>query len=342
MKGRGSGYNPFNRFDDVIIIPDQVNTSVETRAIPEQAVSLITYNQSPDISFDASVNPYRGCEHGCAYCYARASHSFLGYSPGLDFETRIHYKENAAVLLRRELARRRYKISPIALGNNTDAYQPLENRLQVTRQVVQVLAETRHPLTIVTKSSRILRDLDLLAPMAAQNLLHVFISVTTLNNDLSGSMEPRACAPHKRLQTIARLRQAGVPVGVLLAPLIPGLNDSELEEILSTAASHGAERAAFVMLRLPYEVKEVFFSWLGETFPERVSKIRRHLQSLHAGREYRSEFGKRMIGQGPVAEILGQRFEQASKKYGLSRDLPTLRTDLFVPPQADHRQTSLF
>jgi DNA repair photolyase len=296
--------------------------------------SAIAWNESPDLGFDRSLNPYRGCEHGCIYCFARPTHAYLGLSPGLDFETRLLAKPEAPRLLAEELSRPSYKPAPIGLGTNTDPYQPIEREMRITRGVLEVLAAFNHPVTIVTKSALVTRDIDILAEMASKSLAHVSISVTTLDKHLARKMEPRAPTPPRRLDAMRRLAEAGIPVGVMAAPMIPALNDMELEAILSAAAQTGASSAGYVLLRLPLEIKDLFAEWLEAHAPAKA----RHVQSLIAGTRrgshYVDEFGERMRGHGPYAELLAKRFRLAVKRYGLERRSWDLRTDLFrVPPR---------
>jgi DNA repair photolyase len=302
---------------------------------------VIARNQSPDIPFDRSINPYRGCEHGCIYCYARPSHAYLGLSPGLDFETKLFVKHDAAALLERELAAPGYRCAPIALGPNTDPYQPLERRLQITRSVLEVLARCRHPVTIVTKSAAILRDVDLLAPMAADRLAMVFVSVTSLDPELARKLEPRAAAPHRRLQAIEQLSAAGIPVGAMVAPIIPGLTDHQLEAILAAVARAGARHASYVLLRLPYEIKDLFEGWLHAHAPLRAGHVLSLVRACRGGRLNDPAFGRRMRGEGAYAQLIARRFAVARRKHGLEPIDRTLRTDLFEPPGGDRRQLRL-
>ena len=314
---------------------------LETVVTAEQARSVISRNQSPDVGFDQSVNPYRGCEHGCVYCFARPSHAYLDLSPGLDFETRLYAKTNAAERLRAELAKPSYRCSPIALGINTDGYQPIERSWGVTRQLLEVLAECRHPCSIVTKGALVTRDLDLLAPMAAQGLVSVYLSITTLDNRLSARMEPRAAAPHARLATVRRLADAGIPVGVLVAPVVPAITDSELEAILEAAREHGASAASYVLLRLPHELKEIWQEWLQLHYPDRAAHVMSLVRQMRGGRDYDSAFGSRMRGQGPFADLIAARFARAHRRLGYGR-LPELDCGRFVPPRPDSPQGDLF
>ena len=313
----------------------------ETRVTGERARSIVSRNQSPDIGFSQSANPYRGCEHGCVYCFARPSHAYLDLSPGLDFETRLFAKTNAAELLRKELARPGYVPHPIALGINTDAYQPIERTYRVTRQCLEVLAEARHPVSLITKSALIARDLDLLVPMAKQGLVSVMLSVTTLDNKLSSQLEPRAAAPHTRIKTIAALHGAGVPVGVMVAPIIPMVTDKHLEHILEAAHAAGARAAGYVLLRLPHELKQVWREWLDLHVPERAAHVMSLVQQMRGGKDYDSRFGTRMRGEGPFADLIAMRFAKARKRLGFP-GLPTLRQDLFRPPKVDSPQGDLF
>ncbi len=307
----------------------------------EIARSIITRNQSPDISFDRSINPYRGCEHGCIYCYARPSHAYLGHSPGLDFETKLYAKTNAAELLRAELAKSGYVPQTIALGANTDPYQPIERTERITRSVLQVLDEARHPVGIVTKSALVVRDIDLLARLAERDLVKVAISVTTLDRRLARAMEPRASTPARRLETIHRLSEAGIPTAVMAAPIVPGLNDEEIEAILTAARDAGAREAGYVTLRLPLELKDLFREWLATEVPGRAGKVIKLLQSMHGGRDYTADFGVRQRGTGPYADQIAQRFRLALARLGLNRRRLSLRTDLFAPPTPPGGQMNL-
>ena len=301
----------------------------------DRARTIIARNASPDIPFDQSINPYRGCEHGCIYCYARATHSYLDLSPGRDFETEIFYKPNAVELLRAELARPSHEPSPIAFGTNTDPYQPVERELKVTRGLLELLLAHKHAVTIVTKSALILRDLDLLSAFAEQDLVAVYVSVTTLDDDLKRRMEPRTAGPKQRLATIKQLAAAGIPAGVMAAPVIPALNDHELEHILEAAAASGAGSAGYVLLRLPHEVKALFVEWLRAHYPDRAEHVLSLVRQLRGGALNDAEFGSRQRGFGPFAALLKARFEKARRRYGLTREI-TLSTDKFVvmrPPR---------
>ena len=314
----------------------------KTEVKEEAARTIITRNDSPDISFDRSINPYRGCEHGCIYCYARPTHCYLGHSAGLDFETKLYAKPNAAALLEKELADPRYAPDVIALGTNTDPYQPIERERTITRQVLEVLERTSHPVGIVTKSALIVRDIDILERMAKRGLARVALSVTTLDRGIARAMEPRAATPEKRLEAVRRLSEAGVPTSVMVAPIIPGLTDSEIESILEAAHAAGARSAGYVLLRLPLEIKVLFREWLASEFPDRADRVIHLLQSMHGGRDYVSEFGVRQRGTGPYAEQIGARFRLAAKRLGLNEDRQPLRTDLFQRPVLAGQQMRLF
>lgn len=306
---------------------------VATQVTVEQPRTIIARNQSPDVPFDRSINPYRGCEHGCIYCFARPTHAFHDLSPGLDFEARLFAKPQAAELLRAELARPGYVCAPIGLGTNTDPYQPIERDWRITRSVLEVLAECRHPLTITTKSDRVVRDLDLLAPMAAQGLAAVALSITTLDPKLAMALEPRAPTPARRLKAVEALAAAGVPVYVSLAPVIPAINDHEMEALLEAAAKAGARAAFFLPVRLPHEVVPLFKAWLEEHFPDRAGKVMSVIRSIREGRENDPNFFTRMRGSGPWAELLRTRFQIACRKHGLNRERMRVRSDLFRPPR---------
>ncbi|NOY61624.1 MAG: PA0069 family radical SAM protein [Gammaproteobacteria bacterium] len=351
-KGRGACSNPSNRFEQLshIAIDDGWETAdnapppLTTTLSVDSSRTIINYNQSPDIPFDRSINPYRGCEHGCIYCYARPSHAYLGYSPGLDFESQITYKPNAAQLLREEIGKRSYHCQPIALGVNTDAYQPVERQLKITRQILEVLRDHQHPVTIVSKSSLIERDIDLLSDMAHDGLVHVMISVTTLDNQLSRQLEPRAAAPQRRLQTIATLKQAGIPVGALFAPVIPVLNDSEMESIVEACKNHGATMMGYVTLRLPREVKVLFNEWLKQYHPLKLDHIFKRMRDLHNGTEYSADYGKRMTGSGVYADMIAQRFRLIIKRFNLidQTEAKPLNCSRFKPDPQGGEQLPLF
>ena len=348
-KGRGAGSRVAGRFEQRTAsreddgwgsghdFSDASGEALEpgpaTVVTAERARSIISHNQSPDVGFSQSVNPYRGCEHGCVYCFARPSHAYLDLSPGLDFETRLFAKRNAVELLQAELARPRYRCAPIALGVNTDAYQPLERRERITRGLLEVLAEARHPVHLITKNALVLRDLDLLAPMAGENLVQVSLSVTTLDNRLAARMEPRASAPHTRLKAIAGLHAAGVPVSVMVAPVIPAITDGELEAILAAAREAGAGDASYVLLRLPHELKEIWREWLAQHYPDRAAHVMSLVAQMRGGRDYDSAFGTRMRGQGPFAQLIATRFSRAYRRLGFAH-MPGLDCTRFVPPRA--------
>ena len=345
-KGRGALSNPDNRYaatrreaiDDGWLC--ELEPDPRTELSLDHSRRVISWNESPDLPFDRSLNPYRGCEHGCIYCYARPSHAQLGLSPGLEFETRLVYKPDTAARLREELARPGYRCAAIALGAVTDAYQPIERRLGITRQVLEVLRETHHPVSVVTKSALIERDVDLLADMAAQGLAEVALSITTLNDSLARRLEPRAAAPQRRLQVMARLADAGVPVSVMVAPVIPVLTDPELEAILQAAHAHGARSAQYILLRLPQEVAGLFREWLAAHFPNRAQHVMSRLRDSRSGRDNDGRFGVRFTGEGPYAELIAQRFRLAVKRLGFA-GRPGLRADLFRPPALDG-QLNLF
>ncbi len=348
-RGRGATHNPANRYDarqDSAFDDGWATLDAEfaqlpplpTTLTPDRSRSALSWNSSPDLGFDRAVNPYRGCEHGCVYCYARPSHAWLGYSPGLDFETRLTFKPEIASLLERELRRPGYQAKPVALGSNTDPYQPVERTQRLTRQVLEVLERFGHPVSIVTKSAGVLRDLDILGRMAERNLVRVWLSVTTLDPVLARRMEPRAATPARRIETIAQLAQAGVPAGVLAAPMIPGLNDAELERILAAAAAAGARTAGYVLLRLPLEIAELFEAWLHEHYPERARHVLALVRQTRAGALYDSRFGHRQTGAGPYADMLAARFARAARQHGVL-ERPTLSSAEFAVPGA---QLSLF
>ena len=315
-----------------------------TQVIEEHVKTILTGNDSPDVQFDLSVNPYRGCEHGCVYCFARPTHSYLNMSPGLDFETKIVAKVNAAERLSAELARRSYEPKMLNIGSATDAYQPIERKLRITRSVIEVLAECRHAFSLVTKSSGIERDLDLIAPMAADGLVAVYLSVTSLDPQLARILEPRAAAPHRRLQTIEALAKAGVPVGVSVSPIIPFINEPELEHVLEAAANAGATSAFSIVLRLPWEVNPIFQHWLDEHYPDRAARVMARIREMRGGKDYDSRFGARMKGEGVWAQLLAQRFEKAVARLGLNRTRIELDLSRFQRPAVKRTdgQTELF
>jgi DNA repair photolyase len=352
-RGRGAASNATGRFEpmkreafDDGWDADEEAPLFKTEVIHERARTIITRNESPDISFDRSINPYRGCEHGCFYCYARPTHAYLGLSPGLDFESKLFVKDGAAALLARELGARNYRPQTIALGANTDPYQPIERQYRVTRSVLEVLAKANHPVGIVTKSNLVLRDLDILGPMAAKGLAKVYISVTTLDRDLARKMEPRAPTPGRRIDAIEQLAAAGVPVGVMTAPIIPAVNDDEMERILARAHNAGAREAGYVLLRLPLELRDMFREWLQINFPDKLRHALSLLQSTHGGKDYESQWGKRMAGSGPYAWMIGRRFEIAAARLGFNEAPAKLRSDLFLAPEPEAgkeaKQLSLF
>jgi DNA repair photolyase len=349
LKGRGAATNPDGRFESLRrVAEDDGWGSLEAEAPPvstvlgvDKARRVITYNDSPDIPFDRSINPYRGCEHGCVYCFARPTHAYLGLSPGLDFESRLFYKPDAPSRLRAELAQPGYVCQPIALGINTDGWQPVERRLQLTRRILSVLAECRHPVSIVTKSALIERDLDLLTTLAAEGLVHVFLSLTTLDRDLARRLEPRAPQPARRLATLETLAAAGVPVGVMVAPVIPVLTDPEMEQILKRAREAGAQEAGYVVLRLPHEVKDLFREWLTLHAPLKAERVMNRVRELFGGKDYEARFGKRLRGVGTYAQLLRDRFRLAYRRLEFP-GLPPLRVDRFRPPPGDAGQLALF
>jgi DNA repair photolyase len=314
----------------------------KTEVYEEPARTIITRNDSPDISFDRSINPYRGCEHGCIYCYARPTHCYLGHSAGLDFETKLYAKPNAAALLEKELAHPSYKPEVIAIGTNTDAYQPIERERRIMRSILELMERTSHPVGIVTKSALVVRDIDILARMAERGLARVALSVTTLDRHVARVMEPRAATPAKRLDAIRRLSEAGIPITALVAPIVPAINDSEIETILETVWEAGAVSAGYVLLRLPLEIKVLFREWLATEFPDRAERVIHLMQSMHGGRDYNSEFGVRQRGTGPYAEQIGLRFRLAAKRLGFNEDRAPLRTDLFQRPVLAGQQMRLF
>jgi DNA repair photolyase len=340
-RGRGARSNMSGRFeahsrlifeDGWGSLEDEESRATEVR--DERVKTIITHNKSPDISFDRSINPYRGCEHGCSYCYARPTHAYMGLSPGLDFETRLFAKVNAAQALRAELAAKNYEPRTIALGANTDPYQPIEKKLAITRSILEVLNEFNHPVGIVTKSALVLRDLDILQEMAAKGLVKVAISVTSLDPHLSRSMEPRAAAPHRRLHALEVLAKSGIPTTVMLAPLIPALNDHEIEPILKAASAAGVTEAGYVLLRLPLEVEPIFTQWLESEQPGRAAHVLSLVRSMRQGKAYDSTFGTRMTGTGPYAWTMGRRFELACRRLGLNKARLKLDASLFArPPQ---------
>jgi DNA repair photolyase len=348
-RGRGSLTNASGRFerdqrtsfDDGWELEEEL-APLKTEVREESARRIITRNDSPDISFDRSINPYRGCEHGCIYCYARPTHCYLGHSAGLDFETKLYAKPDSAALLERELAARSYRPATIALGTNTDPYQPIERDRKLTRGILEVLERTGHPVGIVTKSALVVRDIDILQRMAARGLAKVALSVTTLDRRLARRMEPRASTPSRRLDALRQLSEAGIPTAVMVAPVVPALNDHEIETILSAAKAAGVREAGYVLLRLPLELKDLFREWLAAEFPDRAQRVLLLMQAMHGGRDYVAEFGVRQRGQGPYAMQIAQRFRLALKRNGLNENRQILRTDLFEPPGPGAGQLNLF
>ncbi len=348
-RGRGAESNRSGRFEPLarIATDDGWNSldrlpPLKTEVQEENARKIITRNDSPDISFDRSINPYRGCEHGCAYCFARPTHAYMGLSPALDFETKLFAKPNAARLLEKELARPGYEVKTIAIGTNTDPYQPIERRYRIMREILEVLEATSHPVGIVTKSALVVRDLDILSAMARRGLVKVALSVTTLDRKLARAMEPRAATPERRLETLRLLSEAGVPTTVMVAPVIPALNEAEIERILEAAAAAGVREAGYVLLRLPLEVRDVFKEFLEREYPDRAKHVISVIRSMRGGKEYDAKWGERMRGNGPYAWQIGRRFELAAKKLGLNQNKLKLRTDLFTPPVAEGDQLDLF
>jgi DNA repair photolyase len=347
-RGRGAVTNPTGRYE-----PAQREGFVDgwdqeelpplpTEVIVEKPRTIITRNDSPDILFEKSINPYRGCEHGCSYCFARPTHAYQGLSSGLDFETKIFAKPNAAELLEKELRAVGYQPTAIALGANTDPYQPLERRFRITRAILDVLNRANHPVAIVTKSALVLRDIDILGPMAVRGLAKVAISVTTLDPKLARRMEPRAASPAKRLDTIRRLTEAGIPVTVLVAPIIPAITDHEIEAILKACSAAGAQEAGYVLLRLPHDLKDLMRDWLLEHYPDKLKHVFSLLQEARGGKDYDSKWGVRQSGIGPYAWMIGRRFETAAERLGLNKRALRLRTDLFRAPARETGQLSLF
>ncbi|MCC6193150.1 MAG: PA0069 family radical SAM protein [Burkholderiales bacterium] len=354
VRGRGATFNPGNRYrrdareayDDGWERPAEgegESRQVRTTVTIQRVRTIIARNDSPDIPFTQSINPYQGCEHGCIYCYARPSHAYLDLSPGLEFETKLFAKPEAAALLRAEMAKPGYVCDPIALGSNTDPYQPIEREWRVTRAILEVLCAHEHPFSIVTKSALVERDIDLIAPMAAKNMARVYVSVTTLDRDLARRLEPRAAAPERRLQAVRALSSAGIPTGVLVAPVIPQLNDKDIEAILVAAAAHGATSAGWIMLRLPLEVAPLFRAWLDEHYPLRAAHVMSLVQQLRGGRDYDGTFGTRMKGTGLFADLIEKRFELAARRAGLGRHRERpFDTTRFHPPRANEAQGELF
>lgn len=348
-RGRGAGTNQTGRFEAFTRhATDDGWSSLEglpsfqTQVQQEQARRIITRNESPDISFDRSINPYRGCEHGCTYCFARPTHAYMGLSPGLDFETKLFAKPNAARLLEKELSKPGYEVRAIAIGTNTDPYQPIERHHRIMREILEVLDAAGHPVGIVTKSALVIRDVDILSRMAERNLVKVALSVTTLDRKLARAMEPRAATPERRLDTLRLLSGAGIPTTVMVAPVIPALNESEIERILEAAAAAGVREAGYVLLRLPLEVRDVFIEFLERDYPDRAKHVMTLIRSMRGGKDYDAAWGERMRGNGPYAWQIGRRFEIATRKLGLNQNRLRLRTDLFVPPVIAGNQLDLF
>jgi DNA repair photolyase len=346
--GRGAQTNRSGRFEPISYEPADDGwdllgelEALQTEVQEVPARRIITKNDSPDIGFDRSINPYRGCEHGCIYCFARPTHAFLGLSPGLDFETKLFAKTNAAQALERELAEPSYRPRMIAIGTNTDPYQPIERRYRIMRRVLEVLSATNHPVGIVTKSALVLRDLDILQSMAERGLVKVGLSVTTLEGKLARAMEPRASTPDKRLETLEKLSAAGVPTSVMVAPVIPGLNDAEMERILERAAVAGVNEAGYVLLRLPLEISDLFIEWLKTNCPDRAGRVLSLMRQTRGGKLYDAKWGERMEGDGPYAWMIGRRFEMAVERLGLNQHKSELRTDLFTPPARPGQQLRL-
>jgi DNA repair photolyase len=349
VRGRGAQSNRSGRFekqtrerfddgwDNVEPLP-----IFETVEHTERAKTIITTNESPDLPFERSINAYRGCEHGCSYCYARPTHAFLGHSAGVEFERDIYVKVNAVEALRAELGAKNYKVKALAMGTNTDPYQPAERKHKLTRRILEVMLETRHPVMITTKSALIIRDLDILTELAKLGLVKVAISITSMDHKLSRKMEPRASSPARRLEAIRLLSEAGVPTAVFASPMIPAINDMELERILDAAKAQGALSASMILLRLPGEVRDVFREWLLRHFPDRVRHVLALVRDTRGGKDYDSRFGARMVGEGPYATLLQQRFQKGRERYGLEGKLPALRNDLFIAPKLEDRQMSLF
>jgi DNA repair photolyase len=358
LKGRGATFNPGNRFrrdtreavDDGWTTPaaegevEEELPPLKTTVMIQRSRTIIARNASPDIPFTQSINPYQGCEHGCVYCYARPTHAYLDLSPGLDFETKLFAKPNAAALLVEELAKPGYLCDAIAMGTNTDPYQPIEREWKITRQILEVLAACDHPVSIVTKSALVERDIDILAPMAAKNLARVYVSITTLDKDLARTLEPRAAAPHRRLAAVKALSDAGIPVGVMTAPIIPQLTDKDLEAILDAASTNGARYAGWTLVRLPHEVKDLFRDWLTQHYPLRAEHVMSMIQQMRGGRDNDPQFGSRMRGQGLFADLISRRFDIACQRLGMNRERTPMDTSRFVPPrpEAERAQLTLF
>ncbi len=340
IKGRGAARDLANRFlkahteatDDGWFVDGEPASPPRTTVVEERARSIVSRNESPDIPFESSINPYRGCEHGCVYCYARPSHAYLDLSPGLDFETKLYAKTNAVEVLRATLAKPGYKASPVNLGANTDPYQPIERRYAITRGILEVLLETQHPCTLITKNALIERDLDLLVPLARANLVQCFLSITTLDNRLAARMEPRASAPHRRLAAVRALQDAGVPVSVMMAPIVPAITDCEIETLLEAAHAAGAHDCSYVLLRLPHEVRELFRDWLQLHYPERAAHVMSLVNQMRGGRDNDPRFGSRMRGEGVFADLIATRFRKARAKLAFPGGRVALDATKFTPP----------
>lgn len=349
LRGRGALSNASGRFErhTRLLVDDgwspdlEETSSLKTEVLTDSSRTIIARNNSPDISFDQSINPYKGCEHGCVYCYARPTHAYLGLSPGADFESRIFAKPNAAELLTRELSHPGYVPKMIAMGTNTDPYQPIEKRMRIMRSVLEVLHEFRHPVGIVTKSALVLRDLDLLTPMAELGLAKVALSITTLDRDLARTMEPRASTPSRRLEAIRGLREAGIPAGVMFAPVIPALNDEELEQILTAASEAGAKSAGYILLRLPLEIKDLFREWLQEHAPGRANHVMSLIRQMRGGKDYDAAWHQRMRGRGPYADMIARRFQIAARRLGLNGPARPLDLSRFRKPARASEQLAL-
>ncbi|MGH1352812.1 MAG: PA0069 family radical SAM protein [Methyloligellaceae bacterium] len=348
-RGRGSRSNISGRYENLSRddFDDGWGTienaePFKTEVFEEKAKTVLTTNKSPDIPFEQSINPYRGCEHGCPYCFARPTHAYMGLSPGLDFESKLYVKVNAAEVLRKELAKPKYVPKMIAMGTNTDPYQPIERKYKITRTILEVCNETNHPVGVVTKSALVTRDIDILAELARKQLTKVGISVTTLDRKTARSMEPRASTPSKRLEALKLLHEAGIPTMVMVAPVVPGINDHEIEAILDQARLSGVSSAHYVLLRLPLELKDIMKEWLETDFPDRAKKVYNILRSMRGGQLYNSEFGERMTGDGAYARLIQQRFEKYLSRHKLNKQNHILRTDIFVHPRPDTDQMELF
>jgi DNA repair photolyase len=348
-RGRGTGSNASGRFEPLARVAFDDGwqgledlPAFQTTVTVDSTRKIITRNDSPDISFDRSINPYRGCEHGCVYCFARPTHAYLGLSPGLDFESKLLMKPNAPELLEKELAAPNYEPKVIAIGTNTDPYQPIERRYQIMRRILEVLERAGHPVGIVTKSALVLRDLDILTRMAKRNLVKVALSVTTLDPKLARIMEPRAATPPKRLETLRQLVAAGVPASAMVAPVIPAINDSEMERILDAVAATGVRHAGYVLIRLPLEISDLFLEWLKEHFPDRAAHVFKLIRDTRGGKDYDSEWGKRQTGTGPIAWMIGRRFEVACERLGFNTARAKTTTEHFRPPKAASAQLDLF